>query len=188
MGHVLTSVELVSPILAIMWVYTMNILHFFYTNRVRVLIFVSIPFRCINHAKAFIYLGKVALVSTWYLDGVNDLAVQRFSHLVISTKYQYLTNTIDFYSGQEVLWIHYQYYVLMPCIHLYTSPTLILTMTEETWDYESIILHNKQVNHSEVKSRGSTRVVTQNCSPAPSQSDAVMMGLATHTKPCSLKN
>lgn len=38
------------------------------------------------------------------------------------------------------------------------------------------------------KSRGSTRVVTQNCSPAPSQSDAVIMGLATHTKPWSLKN
>lgn len=38
------------------------------------------------------------------------------------------------------------------------------------------------------KSQGTTSVVTQNCSPAPSQSEAVMMGLATHTKPCSLKN
>ena len=32
-----------------------------------------------------------------------------------------------------------------------------------------------------------TSVVTRNWSPAPSQSDAVMMGEATHRKPCSWK-
>lgn len=30
-----------------------------------------------------------------------------------------------------------------------------------------------------------TKVVTQNCSPAPSQSEAVIIGLETHTNPFS---
>jgi len=33
-----------------------------------------------------------------------------------------------------------------------------------------------------------TKVVTQNCSPAPSQSEAVIIGLETHTNPFSWKN
>ena len=33
-----------------------------------------------------------------------------------------------------------------------------------------------------------TKVVTQNCSPAPSQSEAVTIGLETQTNPCSWKN
>jgi len=33
-----------------------------------------------------------------------------------------------------------------------------------------------------------TRVVTQNCSPAPSQSEAVIIGLETQTNPFSWKN
>jgi len=35
---------------------------------------------------------------------------------------------------------------------------------------------------------GNTKVVTQNCSPAPSQSEAVMIGLEIHTNPFSWKN
>lgn len=64
----------------------------------------------------------------------------------------------------------------------YKTSTMAISITEinhATWNcrWESIF-----------KPWMRTKVVTQNCSPAPSQSEAVIMGLETQTNPFSWKN
>ena len=52
--------------------------------------------------------------------------MQRFTHVVrIPTKYQHMTSITSLIPVGYILWYHFEYCVLMPCIHLYTSPILV---------------------------------------------------------------
>ena len=51
-----------------------------------------LPRYCRIPCKNFPYLGKVTLVSIWWWDGIDptiNVGIERFSRLVMPTKYQY---------------------------------------------------------------------------------------------------
>lgn len=45
-------------------------------------------------------------------------------------KYQYLTGITILILVGYVVWYHHSYYVLIPCFHLYSGPTLVLLLTQ----------------------------------------------------------
>ena len=65
-----------------------------------------------------------ALVSTQII----TWGIQRFSHLQIPTKCQYLTDRCYIFDTHRwVPWNHYWWWSLIPCIQLYNRPTLVDT-------------------------------------------------------------
>ena len=84
----------------------MRILQFFNISRVWLF---EIFFCILSHLGLYTiqeHLGKYTLVAIWFYNGVDsyvNLDIQRFSHLVIPIKYQYVTDLTVFDTRWEVL-------------------------------------------------------------------------------------
>ena len=88
----------------------------------------SIQFGSIYIARTFIpsqKLPSINMASNGTDPNINS-AIHIFSHLHIPTKYQYLTG-VQLWHPRVVLPYYYGCKLLLPCIHLYTRPTLVYT-------------------------------------------------------------
>ena len=82
------------------------------------------------------YLSKMALVWIWIrmvLTLIISQVYKRFSHLDIPTKHQILTGVTILISTGRVRWNHYWCWFLIPCIDLYTTPTLVMPLLVHLW-------------------------------------------------------